>query len=110
MAQATFEKTFGGPDVDRGIFVNLTADGGFIVAGFTRSIGAGEEDIYLLKLDSAGELQWSKTYGGKETDNGWSVHELAEGGYIIGGFTGSFGNGGLDLYLLKINSTGELTK
>ena len=102
-----FERVFGGTDLDRGIFVSPTKDGGYVAVGATKSFGKGDEDVYLVRTDSDGELLWSKTYGGPDQDNGWSVHETS-GGFILAGFTKSFGAGGFDLYLIKTDSDGEI--
>jgi hypothetical protein len=104
---AAFERVFGGPDLDRGVYVSPTKDGGFIAVGVTKSFGKGDEDVYLVRTDSNGEFLWSKTYGGSDQDNGWSVHETPDG-FVLAGFTKSFGGGGFDLYLIKTDSDGEL--
>ena len=106
LAANDFETTIGGPDLDRGVSVSLTQDGGYIAVGVTKSFGEGEEDVYLVKTDAQGEVLWSQTYGGPEPDFGWSVHEAADG-YILAGFTESFGNGDSDCYLIKTAPTGK---
>jgi hypothetical protein len=102
-----FERVIGGPDLDRGVFVSPTRDGGYIAVGVTRSFGFGGEDVYLVRADSAGETLWSRTYGGSDEDNGWSVHETRDG-FILAGFTNSFGAGEFDFYLVKTDPNGEL--
>ena len=107
-AQATeFQRVVGGPQMDRGVYVSPTEDGGYVVVGVTKSEGKGDEDIYLVKFDSTGETLWRKTYGGTEVDNGWCVFEV-DGGFIIAGSTNSLGAGGFDCYLLAVDSSGEL--
>ncbi len=103
----SFTKTFGGKDLDRGIGVSLTSDGGYIAVGFTKSFGAGGEDIYVVKSDAKGHLEWEKTYGGEKNDNGWVIHQTVEGGYMIAGFTESFGNGDFDFFLIKTDENGN---
>ncbi len=83
-----------------------TADGGYLLAGSTGSFGEGEQDVYLVKTDSAGIEQWSRTYGGTENDEGWCVQGTDDDGYIVTGFTASQGAGGCDVYLLKTDSAG----
>jgi hypothetical protein len=102
-----FTKTFGGKDLDRGTAVSLTRDGGYIAVGFTRSYGAGGEDIYVIKCDAKGRLEWEKTYGGEKNDNGWAIFQTQEGGYMIAGFTESFGNGDFDFLLIKTDKNGK---
>jgi hypothetical protein len=102
-----FEKVFGGPELDRGVYVSPTQDSGYIVVGYSQSFGQGDEDIYLVKTDSAGELMWTRTIGGTDEDNGWAIREIADG-FILAGFTKSFGAGGYDFYLVKTDATGEV--
>ncbi|MBM2825502.1 MAG: hypothetical protein HW402_1166, partial [Dehalococcoidales bacterium] len=104
-----WSKTFGGANADFGYSVNQTADGGYIIAGTTSSFGAGNYDVYLVKTDASGNLTWSQTFGGANYDVASSVRQTADGGYIIGGTTSSFGAGGYDVYLIKTNASGNLT-
>ena len=89
-------RTFGGERRDYAWSVRQTADGGYIVAGYTESFGAGRFDVYVVKLDSRGDLDpvWDpnpKTFGGERDDYAWSVQETSNGGYIVAGSTSSFG-------------------
>jgi hypothetical protein len=102
-----FERVLGGEDLERGVFVSPTRDGGYVAVGVSQSLPEGDEDVYLVRTDSAGELLWSQTYGGNAHDNGWSVRET-EDGFMIAGFTESFGSGGFDFYLLATDSRGEI--
>jgi len=99
-------KDFGGPGDDRGLQVQETSDGGYIMSGNTSSFGAGGWDAYLIKTDNLGNMIWSRTYGGGGTDYGNYVEQTDDGGYIIMGSTNSFGSGGWDLWMLKLDSTG----
>jgi len=87
--------------------VQQTSDGGYIVTGHTASFGSGNEDAYLIKTDNAGNLLWSKTYGGTGSEVGFSTRQTTDGGYVIAGFTSSFGAGSWDAYLIKTNSIGD---
>lgn len=103
-----WQRTFGGSDCDSGRSVLETPDGGYIVAGGTNSDGAGSGDVFLLKTDASGNLQWQKTFGGSGWDQGYSIWQTADGGYIVCGETSSSGAGGCDVYLLKTDASGNL--
>src|SRR3990172_5472592 len=83
LAQTTFERSYGGTSPDGGNSVQQTSDGGFIIAGYTSSFGAGSADVYLIKTNAGGDPLWTKTYGGTFFDKGYSVQQTLDGGYII---------------------------
>jgi len=101
-------RAFGGAEDDEGYSVQETSDGGFIVVGNTKSFGAGNYDIYLLKTNSSGNVQWSKVFGGSYAENGNSVIQTSDGGYIVAGKTVSYGAGNSDVYLVKTDSSGNV--
>jgi len=101
-------KTIGGPERDGGFSLIQTSDGGYAITGYTKSFGAGDYDVYVVKLDANGNLQWTKTIGGKKEDVGASLIQTSDGGYAIAGATESFGAGGEDVYVVKLDANGNL--
>ncbi len=104
-AQITFRRVYGGSSTDEAYSVDQCMDGGYIVTGRTHSFGNGAQ-VYLIKVDSLGDTLWTKNYGGSGTDWGMSVQQTADGGYIVAGFTNSFGDS-LQIYLIKTDSLGD---
>ncbi|MBN1458033.1 MAG: hypothetical protein JXA57_00760, partial [Armatimonadetes bacterium] len=98
---------YGGTEDDVGYSVRQTADGGFIVTGYTYSDGVGWSDVYLVKTNAQGDTLWTRTYGGTDRDGGVSVLQTSDGGYVVAGWTASFGTGGDDVYLIRTNAAGD---
>jgi len=103
-----WQTTYGGSKGEIAYSIQQTKDGGYIVAGGTYSFGTGNEDVYVLKLDENGNLQWQKTYGGEDRDFAYSIQQTKDGGYIVAGGTYSFGAENEDVYILKLKEDGSL--
>lgn len=103
-----WSQTYGGTSDESAEWVIQTKDGGYAIAGYTYSYGAGDVDLLLVKTDSAGQVQWDKTYGGIGDDYVESVVQTSDGGYALAGITNSFGAGREDFWLVKTDSSGEM--
>ncbi len=104
-----WKKTYGGADWDFGNSIKQTTDGGYIILGSTYSYGNGDEDYYLIKTDAKGDTLWTKTYGGKEREEGKSVIQTSDGGYAFTGYSLSLGDSLGQFYTVKTNATGDVT-
>ena len=114
-----WQKCFGSFGNETPWDVRSTADGGYIVVGSTTSNGGnvsgyrgGESDVWLVKLSAAGTLQWQRCLGGTNSDFGYGVEQVQDGGYIVSGSTrsndgdilGNNGNG--DIWVVRLNELG----
>jgi hypothetical protein len=97
-----WSRAFGGGGRDYGNSVVPTADGGYLAAGYTLSYGAGGDDVYLVRADAEGNLEWQTTYGGSASDVGYAVAKTLDGGYAVAGHTLSFGAGLHDVWLIRL--------
>ena len=102
-----WDKTFGGGERDGISSLVLTSDGGALLGGYTESKGAGEEDMYLVRVDADGNKLWDKTFGGKNSDQINSLVLTSDGGALLGGFTESKGDGSGDMYLVRVDADGN---
>lgn len=105
----SWQKTYGGNDSDQAFSIQQTTDGGYIVAGYACSYGAGGADFWVLKLTSTGSVSWQKTYGGTAYDMAFSIKQTSDGGYVVAGQTASYGAGSWDYWILKLTSTGTVS-
>ncbi|WPO83396.1 hypothetical protein SD427_03380 [Chryseobacterium sp. JJR-5R] len=115
-----WQRAFGGTKGDVANSIVQTGDGGYTLAGHTESNDGnvsgnhGSVDIWVIKLNSAGTLQWQKTFGGTGSDFGQSIIQTTDGGYAVIGFTQSIdgdvsaNHGSSDIWVTKLNSTGIL--
>ena len=102
-----WNRTFGGENYDTAYSANQTTDGGFIIGGFTSSYGVGESDFWLIKTDENGNEEWNQTFGGLDNDKIYSVKQTTDGGFILAGYTNSYGAGESDLWLVKTDEIGN---
>ncbi len=85
-----------------------TRDGGYIAAGSTTSFGAGNADAWVVKLDGTGNVAWARTFGGGGADAAQAIQQTSDGGYIVVGQTTSWGLGDSDVWILKLDESGNL--
>jgi len=103
-----WQKTYGGINQDNAFSIEQTNDGGYIVLGQTLSFGAGTNDLWILKLDQAGDVQWQQTMGGAQSDYGLSVKQTPDDGYIILAGTDSFSSGYPDFWVIRLDVSGTV--
>jgi len=103
-----WDRTFGGAELDYASAVTASSDGSVVVAGLTKSAGAGGMDIRILKLDAEGEVIWDHIYGGRQDDWVRAVIETSDGGHALSGYTMSQGSGLYDVWVIKLDVDGEL--
>ncbi|MFC1654380.1 PQQ-binding-like beta-propeller repeat protein [Myxococcota bacterium] len=106
--EALWSKTYRGNGTDWLYDVLQNADGSYLICGSTNSFGAGEYDAWIIKLDDEGVVMWQKTYGGTGNDRFSSFVETQEGGYVVAGNTESYGGGQYDIWVLKLDSEGNV--
>jgi hypothetical protein len=106
---SVWEKVIGGNFLSGGArSIIQSSDGGYVVAGEILSFGTIYADIYVVKLDSSGNIEWAKTIGGSGDDYAYSIIQSSDGGYVIAGYTSSFGAGYGDIYVVKLDSSGNV--
>ncbi len=117
-----WKKTFGGLFLDDGRSITTTPDGGFVLTGYTyanygdfEGMNQGEWDIFVIKLDSRGSVEWKKTFGGTGGEEGNSITTSPDGGYVLTGVTSSndgdfegMNKGEKDIFVIKLNSRGDV--
>ena len=104
---SVWSRTFGGPGFEGANTLAQTTDGGFVLAGFSNSFGVGGYNLWLVKTDANGNSSWNRSYGGPGWDGANCVLQTADGGYLLGGLTNSYGAGDFDFWLLKTNANGD---
>lgn len=107
--KVSWNKTWGGSGQDHGHTIVSTVDGGYLVTGMTQSFGIANEDMVIAKYDANGNLSWNKTWGGLNSDWGQSITATNDNGYLVSGYTNSFGAGGEDIFISKYTFNGTLS-
>ena len=100
-------KEYGGIKEDEGWHVEQTADSGFVISADTKSFGAGDTNIYIIRTDKNGNILWEKIYGGINYEDGAYLTVTPDGGFSIVGTTTSFGAGLMDIHVMKTNALGD---
>ena len=119
-----WKKCFGGSQSEAGKTIQQTSDGGYIIAAWTQSTDGDvtglhgfDFDYWIVKIDSAGGIQWQKSLGGSGSDGAWCVQQTFDGGYVVGGFsssndgdvTGHHGTTTLgDYWIVKLDANGNI--
>ena len=96
-----WSRTFGGEESETCYSIIQTNDGGYALAGYSESFGAGGNDMWLVKTDAYGDSLWSQTFGGESMDECYSIIQTEDGGFALVGRTGSFGAGNFDMWLVE---------
>ena len=103
-----WHQSYGGEGSDYAYSLIETSDGGYALIGCTNSFGAGENDFYLIKTDSYGNLMWNRTYGGNKFERAYSLTETSDNGFVLAGETNSIEGNGFDVWLVKTDATGKM--
>ena len=104
--QTQFEKTYGGINSERGVVIDKTNDDGYVIGGSTASF-TSSEDMFIVKLDSTGAIQWTKVYNSFGYDRIHGVKQTADSGYYLSGYIGD-GNSLFDMAIAKIDAVGNI--
>ena len=103
----TWNQTYGGTSEEMADVLVQTGDGGYALAGYTYSFGAGDSDFWLIKTDASGTMMWNRTYGGTEYEEAYALVQTSDDGYALAGMTDSFGAGITDFWLVKTDAAGS---
>ncbi len=115
-----WQKSLGGSNYDEAYFLQQCTDGGYVLAGRTRSINGdvagnqGQDDFWVVRLDTAGQMLWQKPLGGSVNDGAVAIRQTTDGGYVVAGWTFSnsgqvSGNhGNADAWVVKLDFSGVI--
>ena len=101
-------RVYGGLDSERAVGVELHPGGGYLVAGTSDADELGDEELWLMRVDSSGQIQWQKSYGGLGSDEACCLLKTAAGHFLLGGTTSSFGADGTDIWILELDAAGQV--
>ena len=104
----SWQNRYHGGTAEHANFVIETMDGGYAIAGWTTSSGAGSTDAWLLKISSLGEIEWQKTYGGFGPEEATGLIQTADGGYALSAFTDTYPESGHGAWVLRLDEGGEV--
>ncbi|MBD3233011.1 MAG: T9SS type A sorting domain-containing protein [candidate division Zixibacteria bacterium] len=107
LGDTLWTRLYGGTENDEAYAAIQTSDGGYLLAGYSRAFGEYTGDVYYVKTDEFGNEVWNKSIGGDSWDVARSVMETNDGGYLISGWTQSFGAGDRDIYIIKTDENGD---
>ena len=104
-----WESTFGSGRSDDGSLqtITQTSDGGYIALINTSKYGSGMQDVWIIKIDPYGNKIWDRIFGGNQTDGASSIKQTNDGGYVISGWTYSFGAQSMDAWIIKTDADGN---
>ncbi len=130
LGNVLWQKTYGGAHNDFAPTVIMTRDGGYAVLSYSQSNNTGDKtstnrgttgsaqtgnDIWLLKLDASGALQWQQTYGSNQADAAFTLIQLPDDGYVMGGYTAGSGGerttpsyGYNDHWMIRTDANGNI--
>jgi len=100
-------ETIGENSDEKGYSLQITSDGGCILLGSATGTTGNSTDMYLVKTSQSGDTLWTKRFGGDLNEEGYCVELTNDGGYILAGYTESFGFGAKDIYLVRTNQNGD---
>jgi hypothetical protein len=103
-----WNRTYGGAKEDYARSLVETSDGGYALAGDTKSFGAGYADFWLVKTDAYGNMMWNQTYGRAGYDVVYSLVETSDGGFALAGYTDPYGVEYEDFWLVKTDMYGNM--
>ncbi len=107
IGDSLWANTYGTTGDETAFSVVETSDSGLIVVGSSTPLGGGSSDMFIVRLTSDGTESWRRTVGGASDEVARSVQETDQGDFLVAGWTNSYGAGGHDFYIVKLNATGD---